>query len=272
MHGARPRPSARGRRRRSADAGRRRSRRPTSCARSRAGRPMVDTVDLTKEAGEPRRSTRRDSSARCRCSTCTTTSPISAPRSCPSTAPGRPTAATRPTSAWALDHPAGNGRDARLQHAGAAHPAVHRRRVRRLHGLRQRLSRHGDPGHGPAARGARGAIEAFAAARPTRAGACALDLRAQFVDDPEVRDGPRAQGPRARAFGIFVDPAHCKGCGECVEVCAHLGHDALRMIDKQPATETTPSTVDAVSIADDASSARCRRRRRSTATRRRWPT
>jgi pyruvate/2-oxoacid:ferredoxin oxidoreductase beta subunit/NAD-dependent dihydropyrimidine dehydrogenase PreA subunit len=33
-------------------------------------------------------------------------------------------------------------------------------------------------------------------------------------------------------FGIFVDPVHCKGCGECVEVCAHLGHDALEMVDK----------------------------------------
>ena len=29
-----------------------------------------------------------------------------------------------------------------------------------------------------------------------------------------------------------MDPGHCKGCGECVEVCTALGHDALFMIDK----------------------------------------
>ena len=43
---------------------------------------------------------------------------------------------------------------------------------------------------------------------------------------------PAKKGLEAADFGIFVDPRHCKGCAECVEVCAALGHDALRMIDK----------------------------------------
>ena len=50
--------------------------------------------------------------------------------------------------------------------------------------------------------------------------------------DDEVRRGPERNGLEPAKFGIFVDPTHCKGCAECVEVCAALGHDALRMTDK----------------------------------------
>src|SRR6185437_1142137 len=46
------------------------------------------------------------------------------------------------------------------------------------------------------------------------------------------------------AFGLFVDPVHCKGCAECVEVCAALGHDALIMIDKVAAEPAGGSTLD----------------------------
>ena len=63
--------------------------------------------------------------------------------------------------------------------------------------------------------------------------ASAADLRAQFVRDrrstPTV---PERNGIEPAAFGLFIDPTHCKGCGECVEVCAALGHDALLMTDK----------------------------------------
>jgi pyruvate/2-oxoacid:ferredoxin oxidoreductase beta subunit len=45
------------------------------------------------------------------------------------------------------------------------------------------------------------------------------------------------------AFGLFVDPLHCKGCAECVEVCQALGHDALLMIDKAPPSETSEGTL-----------------------------
>jgi pyruvate ferredoxin oxidoreductase beta subunit len=43
---------------------------------------------------------------------------------------------------------------------------------------------------------------------------------------------PARKGFDRGEFGLFVDPAHCKGCAECVEVCTELGHDALIMIDK----------------------------------------
>jgi len=37
-------------------------------------------------------------------------------------------------------------------------------------------------------------------------------------------------------FGIFIDPTKCKGCAECVQVCADLGYNALKMIQKEEAT------------------------------------
>jgi pyruvate ferredoxin oxidoreductase beta subunit len=43
---------------------------------------------------------------------------------------------------------------------------------------------------------------------------------------------PERQGKAPASFGIFVDPVHCKGCAECVEVCDAAGHHALVMIDK----------------------------------------
>jgi pyruvate ferredoxin oxidoreductase beta subunit len=87
-----------------------------------------------------------------------------------------------------------------------------------------------------------GAIEAMAQDTPDPI-AVRGSLKAQFATTQKYSTVPQRQGLEPAQFGIFVDPAHCKGCGECVEVCAHLGHDALRMIDKQPATESTESTV-----------------------------
>jgi pyruvate ferredoxin oxidoreductase beta subunit len=37
-------------------------------------------------------------------------------------------------------------------------------------------------------------------------------------------------------FGIFIDPTKCKGCAECVQVCADLGYNALKMIQKEEQT------------------------------------
>ena len=74
-------------------------------------------------------------------------------------------------------------------------------------------------------------IEAFAAAQPDPATA-ASTARQRFAPTKKYGDVPAKQGVDRGAFGIFVDPVHCKGCGECVEVCAALGHDALIMIDK----------------------------------------
>jgi pyruvate ferredoxin oxidoreductase beta subunit len=71
-------------------------------------------------------------------------------------------------------------------------------------------------------------IDVAAAGDTTRAGA----LRSHFVDTQKYGELPARKGLDRGAFGIFVDPTHCKGCGECVEVCAGLGHDALFMTDK----------------------------------------
>ena len=67
--------------------------------------------------------------------------------------------------------------------------------------------------------------------------------RAHFVDTKKYGDVPARKGLEPAKFGIFVDPVHCKGCAECVTVCKAEGHDALVMIDKQPANGV-PSTVD----------------------------
>jgi pyruvate/2-oxoacid:ferredoxin oxidoreductase beta subunit/Pyruvate/2-oxoacid:ferredoxin oxidoreductase delta subunit len=73
--------------------------------------------------------------------------------------------------------------------------------------------------------------------------------RSHFVDTQKYGEVPAKRGIERGAFGIFVDPGHCKGCGECVEVCAALGHDALFMVDKvaeeAPRAEAAPeSTLD----------------------------
>ena len=93
-----------------------------------------------------------------------------------------------------------------------------------------------------------GRISVFAATaeQPALAAATAAS---HFTDTQKYGEVPARRGITRGSFGIFVDPGHCKGCGECVEVCAGLGHDALFMIDKvaeEPArAEAAPeSTLD----------------------------
>ncbi len=84
-------------------------------------------------------------------------------------------------------------------------------------------------------------IAAFAATQPDQAAAMA-SAHARFAPTTKYGDVPGRKGLDRGAFGIFVDPVHCKGCAECVEVCAALGHDALFMIDKvehEPSGEST---------------------------------
>lgn len=88
----------------------------------------------------------------------------------------------------------------------------------------------------------RESMTGFAAAQPDPA-AVADDLARQFVTTQKYAVVPERRGLEPAEFGIFVDPVHCKGCAECVEVCAHLDHNALVMIDKQPPSETDPGTV-----------------------------
>jgi pyruvate/2-oxoacid:ferredoxin oxidoreductase beta subunit len=64
------------------------------------------------------------------------------------------------------------------------------------------------------------------------------------VSTTKYAEVPRRKGQEPALFGIFVDPVHCKGCAECVEVCHALGYDALRMIDKVPQDPSGESTVE----------------------------
>ncbi len=58
--------------------------------------------------------------------------------------------------------------------------------------------------------------------------------RSHFAETRKYGQVPAKRGLEPALFGIFVDPVHCKGCAECVEVCVALGYDALRMVDKTP--------------------------------------
>ncbi|HYK95079.1 MAG TPA: thiamine pyrophosphate-dependent enzyme [Candidatus Dormibacteraeota bacterium] len=104
-------------------------------------------------------------------------------------------------------------------------------------------------------------IEAFAAAADQPALA-AVTARSHFVDTQKYGEVPARRGLDRGMFGIFVDPAHCKGCGECVEVCTALGHDALFMREKV-AVEGNPAVpataAGAAPIAGEATLERFRR-------------
>jgi pyruvate ferredoxin oxidoreductase beta subunit len=87
------------------------------------------------------------------------------------------------------------------------------------------------------------AVARFAADDPD-GGASAADLQAQFVRTKKYAEVPERNGIAPGAFGLFVEPTRCKGCGECVEVCAALGHDALFMTDKVDGDADRASTID----------------------------
>jgi pyruvate/2-oxoacid:ferredoxin oxidoreductase beta subunit/ferredoxin len=86
-------------------------------------------------------------------------------------------------------------------------------------------------------------IEAIAATEHDPAEAAA-SLRRHFAATTKYGDVPAKHGHDRGAFGIFVDPVHCKGCAECVEVCTALGHDALVMIPKVDDEPTGESTLE----------------------------
>jgi pyruvate ferredoxin oxidoreductase beta subunit len=86
-------------------------------------------------------------------------------------------------------------------------------------------------------------VTAFAAAQPQPAIA-EESARSHFAHTTKYADVPAKKGLEPADFGIFVDPVHCKGCAECVEVCHALGYDALQMITKQPQEESGGSTLD----------------------------
>jgi pyruvate/2-oxoacid:ferredoxin oxidoreductase beta subunit/Pyruvate/2-oxoacid:ferredoxin oxidoreductase delta subunit len=84
-------------------------------------------------------------------------------------------------------------------------------------------------------------IEGFAAVQP-EPGLAATTARQHFATTTKYATVPAKRGLEPAEFGIFVNPVHCKGCAECVEVCHALGYDALHMIDKvtnEPSGEST---------------------------------
>jgi pyruvate/2-oxoacid:ferredoxin oxidoreductase beta subunit/Fe-S-cluster-containing hydrogenase component 2 len=86
-------------------------------------------------------------------------------------------------------------------------------------------------------------ISTFAAdeREPERA---ATTARAHFVRTQKYAEVPAKRGLEPASFGIFIEPTHCKGCAECVEVCAALGHDALSMADKADSDESGETVLD----------------------------
>jgi pyruvate ferredoxin oxidoreductase beta subunit len=74
---------------------------------------------------------------------------------------------------------------------------------------------------------------------------------AHFARTQKYAEVPARRGLTPALFGLFVDPMTCKGCGECVEVCGDLGHDALRLVDKdEPAAERDGASVLDAALAD----------------------
>ncbi|HEX2883934.1 MAG TPA: thiamine pyrophosphate-dependent enzyme [Candidatus Limnocylindria bacterium] len=69
-------------------------------------------------------------------------------------------------------------------------------------------------------------------------------VRSHFATTTKYATVPEKRGNEPAQFGIFVNPTHCKGCAECVEVCHELGYDALRMVDKVAEEPSGESTVD----------------------------
>jgi pyruvate ferredoxin oxidoreductase beta subunit len=85
-------------------------------------------------------------------------------------------------------------------------------------------------------------VESAAAESEARA----MAIGAHFMRTQKYAEVPARKGLTPALFGLFVDPETCKGCGECVEVCTDLGHDALRLVDKdEPAGRDGASVLDA---------------------------
>lgn len=60
-------------------------------------------------------------------------------------------------------------------------------------------------------------------------------LAARWARTRKYFEVPAGKGTPGALFGIFIDPTKCKGCAECVEVCADLGYHALGMVPKTDA-------------------------------------
>ena len=81
-------------------------------------------------------------------------------------------------------------------------------------------------------------IQAFALEDPARN--AAETARSHFATTRKYGILPTKRDLEPALFGIFVDPVHCKGCAECVQVCSALGYDALTMVEKAEARPIEP--------------------------------
>ena len=86
-------------------------------------------------------------------------------------------------------------------------------------------------------------ISVFAANEP-QPDRATTTARAHFVHTQKYAEVPAKRGLEPASFGIFIEPTHCKGCAECVEVCAALGHDALFMTDKSDTDDSGETVLD----------------------------
>jgi pyruvate/2-oxoacid:ferredoxin oxidoreductase beta subunit/Fe-S-cluster-containing hydrogenase component 2 len=59
-------------------------------------------------------------------------------------------------------------------------------------------------------------------------------IAGQWTKTQKFYEAPHKRGETPGLFGLFVDPAKCKGCGECVTACGE--HRALRMVRKHDET------------------------------------
>ncbi len=87
------------------------------------------------------------------------------------------------------------------------------------------------------------AIAAFAASQPDEALA-ETTARSHFVHTTKYADVPAKKGLEGADFGLFIDPSHCKGCAECVDVCVAQGHNALAMVEKSDVEAAGECTLD----------------------------
>ena len=175
----------------------------------------------------------------------------------------------------AQHHPARHGGHARLQPPRAADPGVRARRLRRLHGLRQRLPRHRDPRRSSQPESAVDERDRGVRRRRARRRARRRRRRARhFAHTTEVRATcPARRGLEPAAVRDLRRPGPLQGLrGVRRGLRTRSGYDALLMIDKVAVEADAARAPSSATPATCASSARCRRRRPSTATRRRSPT
>jgi len=82
------------------------------------------------------------------------------------------------------------------------------------------------------------ALQGFGvSAQPNGENGQAAWLREQWAVTSKFHTVPeKKEAGSGGYFGIFIDPTKCKGCAECVQVCADLGYNALKMIKKEDDT------------------------------------